>query len=480
MWGMAGASGSKHFGGGLTSGMAGVVEGQQQQLQNHFASVQAAESYAKAARDARTSDLANEETKGKILVQHQQARQFALDNGEPDPYPASGTTPAEINTNAIGAQNAAKAANGGILNPVTITNDPATKDDPTHNINAYTVTVNSLRTNPAGVLSVVNRKRAIDGDAPFATIQDALMEGGKQDPGKNAQWVVGQANDSYSMTHRTLPLDKDPEVNDAKSATLATQIERLKQNKDSAGNLSKETSQDIALLGAQKDSLDTGNKAIRGAKNAADAAAIAATGSAKAAQAGAVKTAESAAAEPFVEKERASQAKLQQGLIQANQDIQREFQNNKDALDKTQSTVIKPWQDKYSDITAAHAAFAQAADNPVAAQAAVFKLIGVAQPMGAHRVMPVEVSAFKYPGGIGQKSVEAFNGFLLGKPWTTEATAAANAFIDGQAAAADQNLRHGVAATNGLYGSKINADTILGTKAAGGSDFFSQHGGKKD
>ncbi|HET8823493.1 MAG TPA: hypothetical protein VFM77_00065, partial [Terriglobales bacterium] len=50
---------------------------------------------------------------------------------------------------------------------------------------------------------------------------------------------------------------------------------------------------------------------------------------------------------------------------------------------------------------------------------------------------------------------EKFNNFLKGEPWTPEISQAANAFIDGQAGAAQQSLNSGIDNTNKLYGTSV-------------------------
>ena len=141
------------------------------------------------------------------------------------------------------------------------------------------------------------------------------------------------------------------------------------------------------------------------------------------------------------------------------------FGNQKDARDKIETSVLKPYQDKMTDINMAKTAIAQAADNPVAARAAVFKMVGVAQPSGSHRVLPMEFAAFKYPGGLGTQAVEHFNDWLKGSPWTDDITQAANAFIDGQAQAAQQNLNSGVDNVNNLYNTAVGAGLKKGGSA---------------
>ena len=144
--------------------------------------------------------------------------------------------------------------------------------------------------------------------------------------------------------------------------------------------------------------------------------------------------------------------------------LQQQFGNDKDARDKIETTVLKPFQDKMSDVSAAQSAIAQAADNPVAARAAVFKMIGVAQPSGSHRVLPAEITAFRYPGGIEAQTVERWNNFLKGEPWTPDIAKAATAFVQAQGGIAQDNLNRGIDNTNKLYNTKVGE----GLKQGGG------------
>jgi hypothetical protein len=137
--------------------------------------------------------------------------------------------------------------------------------------------------------------------------------------------------------------------------------------------------------------------------------------------------------------------------------IQQQFQNQKDARDKIETSTLKPFQDKMTDIEMARTAISQALDNPVSARAAIFKMVGVAQPTGSHRVLPMEFTAFKYPGGITDQVKEKFNDFLKGEPWTPEIAQAASSFIDGQAGAAQRNLNSGIDNVNKLYGTSVGS-----------------------
>lgn len=186
------------------------------------------------------------------------------------------------------------------------------------------------------------------------------------------------------------------------------------------------------------------------------------TSTLKANQASAEEDARQKALLPYKEKDQQFQRDLQTSAQIAQKELSDNLETNKDARDKVTTDVVKPYLDKMSDINMTNAALAQAQSNPVAARAVIFKLVGVSQPTGSHRVMPAEIDAFRYPGGVPQKSVEAFKNFLLGEPWTEGATNAAKAFVQGQQAAAEVNLKHGVNVVNGTYNTHINAGNIIG------------------
>jgi hypothetical protein len=166
--------------------------------------------------------------------------------------------------------------------------------------------------------------------------------------------------------------------------------------------------------------------------------------------------------------EGAAKAQVQLAMEPLRLQIQQTFANQKDARDKIETSVLKPFQDKMTDVNMARTAISQALDNPVAARAAIFKMVGVAQPTGSHRVLPMEFAAFKYPGGISDQIQQKFNDFLTGEPWTPEIAAAATAFIDGQAQAARTNLSSGVDNVNKLYGTSVGGGLKEGQKPAAG------------
>ena len=169
--------------------------------------------------------------------------------------------------------------------------------------------------------------------------------------------------------------------------------------------------------------------------------------------------------------EATAREQVQAQMLPLLEQIRQQFGNQKDARDKIESTVLKPYQDKMTDIQMARSAISQAQDNPVAARAAIFKMVGVAQPTGSHRVLPMEFTAFKYPGGITDQVRQKFNDFLTGEPWTPEIAQAANAFIDAQQGAQQKQLGAGIDNVNSLYG------TSVGQGLKPQKNFFQNFGG---
>lgn len=171
-------------------------------------------------------------------------------------------------------------------------------------------------------------------------------------------------------------------------------------------------------------------------------------------------------------------AQVEASMLPLTEQIRQTFANQKDAQDKIATQVFKPYQDKMTDVTMARNALSQAQDNPVAARAAIFKMIGVSQPTGSHRVLPAEITAFQYPGGVGTKIQEKFHNFLKGEPWTPEIAQAANAFIDGQDHAAKQSLNEGIVNTNKIYGTNVSTGLMQQlTKTYQGHTYVQQSDG---
>jgi hypothetical protein len=143
-------------------------------------------------------------------------------------------------------------------------------------------------------------------------------------------------------------------------------------------------------------------------------------------------------------------------LEQIRQQVGQQLSVNKDARDKIEANVLKPYEEKQNDINAASSAINQAAaGNVAAARASLYKLIGVSQPTGTHRVMPAEVEGFSGMGGIPQRVKGSIANALSGDPWTPEMTADIKSFLGAQKGVADENLNRGIDNVNKLYNTSV-------------------------
>jgi hypothetical protein len=137
--------------------------------------------------------------------------------------------------------------------------------------------------------------------------------------------------------------------------------------------------------------------------------------------------------------------------------------NDKDARDRIESTVLKPYQEKMSSIGELQSAMDQAqSGNIAAARASLYKLIGVSQPQGAHRVMPAEVEGFSGMGSLSQRMKGSIANALSGDPWTPKMVEDIKSFSNAQGKNAQDNLTRGIQDTNKLYGTKVGQGLLGG------------------
>lgn len=162
----------------------------------------------------------------------------------------------------------------------------------------------------------------------------------------------------------------------------------------------------------------------------------------------------------------AARGQIAAATAQASENARLQFSNDKDARDKMESAVLKPYQEKMSQIGELQSALGQAnAGNIAAARATLYKVIGVAQPQGTHRVAPTEVSGFSGMGSIPQRIQGSIANALSGDPWTPQMVQDIKDFGAAQAQVAQDNLNRGVDATNTLYKTKVGE----GLKTGGGA-----------
>jgi hypothetical protein len=179
------------------------------------------------------------------------------------------------------------------------------------------------------------------------------------------------------------------------------------------------------------------------AQSGAPWATSAQAGAAK--QAGAVAGAEAAAKQPF-----------QMQLEQIRQSVAKQTGISKDAQDKIESTVLKPYEDKMSQITELNSALDQASQgNVTAARGVLLKLIGVTNPDGTKRYNAAEADRLLQQGSIPQRVAGTVKNILTGDNWTGGMMADMKSFAAGQGQSAAVNLNRGIDNVNKLYGTSV-------------------------
>jgi hypothetical protein len=167
------------------------------------------------------------------------------------------------------------------------------------------------------------------------------------------------------------------------------------------------------------------------------------TGEAK--QAGAVEAAKAGAQFPY-----------QRQLEQIRQEVAQTFQANKNAQDKIEGTVLKPFEEKMSQIGELQSAVQQAAQgNVTAARGVLLKLIGVTNPDGTKRYNEAEATRLMQQGNIPQRVAGTIKGLLTGDQWTDKMQSDMVSFGDAQGAVARANLNRGIGNVNRLYNTNV-------------------------
>lgn len=173
---------------------------------------------------------------------------------------------------------------------------------------------------------------------------------------------------------------------------------------------------------------------------------------------------------PQVAQARAQQAATTASIVEPlRQQILVQFQNNKDARDKIEATVLKPYQDKMSEIAELNATLDQAAGGNVAsARAALLKMMGVSNPDGTKRYNAQEAARMVSMGSIPQRIQGTIQNALTGNEWTPQMVSDMRAFAQGQAGAAQQSLNGGIDNVNKLYGTNVGGGLKQGVLPDGG------------
>jgi len=167
-------------------------------------------------------------------------------------------------------------------------------------------------------------------------------------------------------------------------------------------------------------------------------------------QAGAVEGAKAAAQFPY-----------QQKLEQVRSQVQQQFGQNKDAMDKIEGTVLKPYEEKLSQVGELQSAVQQAAQgNVTAARGVLLKLIGVTNPDGTKRYNEAEATRLMQQGNIADRFAGSVKNLLTGDQWTDKMSQDMLSFAEAQASVATTNLNRGIFNVNKLYGTNVGQGLV--------------------
>jgi len=170
----------------------------------------------------------------------------------------------------------------------------------------------------------------------------------------------------------------------------------------------------------------------------------------EAAQAGKVAGAQAAARFPY--------EKQLEGI---RQQVAQTFQNNKDATDKIEATVLKPYEEKMTSIAQLQSAVQQASQgNITAARAVALKLIGVTNPDGTKRYNEAEADRLISQGNLPERVKGSVKNLLTGDNWTDKMQQDMLSFGDAQGQVAADNLNRGIANVNKLYNTNVGTGLL--------------------
>lgn len=165
----------------------------------------------------------------------------------------------------------------------------------------------------------------------------------------------------------------------------------------------------------------------------------------EAAQAGAKAGAEAAAKFPY-----------EKQLEQLRQQTALQLSTNKDAQDKIEGTVLKPYEEKMSQVSELQSAVQQAAaGNVTAARGVLLKLIGVTNPDGTKRYNEAEAERLMRQGNIADRFSGSVKNLLTGDQWTDKMQNDMVAYANAAGVVAKSNLNRGIANVNRLYGTNV-------------------------
>jgi hypothetical protein len=170
-------------------------------------------------------------------------------------------------------------------------------------------------------------------------------------------------------------------------------------------------------------------------------------------QAGAVEGAKAAAQFPY-----------QKQLEQLRQQTSLQLSTNKDAQDKIEQSVLKPYEDKMTSIAQLQSTVQQASQgNVTAARGVALKLIGVTNPEGTKRYNEAEAERMISQGNVPERIKGTLKNLLTGDNWTDKMQQDMLAFGDAQAGVAKANLNRGIANVNRLYGTNVGQGLLQNT-----------------
>jgi hypothetical protein len=289
-------------------------------------------------------------------------------------------------------------------------------------------------------------------DAQKQTQWDAVLTREEQDghikPGTISHQYPGDDIATSFANHYALGSALAKEAIDDKTAAA-----RAKTAQTGADRLSAEQNPNSPLYGPTPAYLNSGASGQGGQTILSN----------EAAQAGNVAGAQAAAKQPY---------ELQ--LENVRQQIAQSQQINKDARDKIESTVLKPYEDKMSSISELNSAVDQASNgNVAAARGVLLKLMGVTNPDGTKRYNEAEASRMLSMGSVPQRVAGSVKNLLTGDNWTPEMASDIKSFADAQGNTASDNLNRGIANVNKLYNTNVGS----GLRQTGGEQPV-YHGGQ--
>jgi hypothetical protein len=160
-------------------------------------------------------------------------------------------------------------------------------------------------------------------------------------------------------------------------------------------------------------------------------------------------------------------------LAKVREEVAQTFQTNKDATDKIEANVLKPYEDKMTSIGQLQSAVEQTAKgNVTAARAVALKLIGVTNPEGTKRYNEAEAERMISQGNVPERVKATVKNLLTGDNWTDKMARDMMEFGNGQASVAKENLNRGIDNVNRLYktnvGQGLKADQGPTARTLGG------------